>query len=266
MFLLESPLSSANFPYKKFGGVFNWTMTYRRDSDVESPYGWVKPIGVPNWSPYLPLNYTDSVTAIDSKLRQAVKVKKKKVAWIVTNCLTHSQREDYVLDLRKHIQVDIYGGCGKHLCKELRGQSCHNQIQKDYKFYLAFENSWCTDYVTEKFWWTLNSTMLPVVMGGADYASIAPPNSYIDASKLKPEQLAAKLKALDADDEKLLRHMAWKTKYMVSPNKGHRFCDLCRKLNEPSIVPKTYGDLDSWWNVKGKCQRKGSFPWSNPPS
>ena len=29
MFLMESPKNSPNFPYGKFGSVFNWTMTYR---------------------------------------------------------------------------------------------------------------------------------------------------------------------------------------------------------------------------------------------
>ena len=50
-----------------------------------------------------------------------------------------------------------------------------------YKFFLAFENSECRDYVTEDFWGILNSTLaVPIVMGGADYEKIAPPNSYLD--------------------------------------------------------------------------------------
>ena len=155
MFLMESPLNSPNFPYKKFGGVFNRTMTYRRDSDFESPYGWVRPIDSPDWPPYQPLNYSDDTPVPDipdsSQLRQVIRAKKKTAAWIVSNCLTHSQREDYVAELRKHISVDVYGECGKHKCRELKGRSCHDHIQKEYKFYLAFENSWCADYATEKF-------------------------------------------------------------------------------------------------------------------
>ena len=52
-----------------------------------------------------------------------------------------------------------------------------------YKFSLAFENSLCRDYVTEKFWRILNETLsIPIVMGGADYKALAPPDSYLDVT------------------------------------------------------------------------------------
>ena len=54
-------------------------------------------------------------------------------------------------------------------------------LERDYKFYLSFENSICRDYVTEKFYNPLLYSTVPVVYGGADYDSIgAPFNSYID--------------------------------------------------------------------------------------
>jgi alpha-1,3-fucosyltransferase len=54
-------------------------------------------------------------------------------------------------------------------------------MERDYKFYLAFENAICPDYVTEKFYNTLLFSTVPIVYGGADYEAIgAPPNSYID--------------------------------------------------------------------------------------
>ena len=33
---------------------------------------------------------------------------------------------------------------------------CMEMVEKNYKFYLSFENSFCTDYITEKFWKILN--------------------------------------------------------------------------------------------------------------
>jgi alpha-1,3-fucosyltransferase len=54
-------------------------------------------------------------------------------------------------------------------------------MERDYKFYLAFENAICPDYVTEKFYNTLLFSTVPIVYGGADYEAIrAPPNSHID--------------------------------------------------------------------------------------
>ena len=36
---------------------------------------------------------------------------------------------------------------------------CDAMIEENYKFFLAFENSLCTDYVTEKFFRTLSRYM-----------------------------------------------------------------------------------------------------------
>ena len=42
MFLMEGPLNEW-FPFEKYKNFFNWTMTYRRDSDFYTPYGWIAP-------------------------------------------------------------------------------------------------------------------------------------------------------------------------------------------------------------------------------
>ena len=62
-------------------------------------------------------------------------------------------------------------------------------------FYLAFENSICNDYVTEKFFRGLQVTIsnqespcekqdiqapvVPIVLGGANYSALAPNHSFI---------------------------------------------------------------------------------------
>ena len=54
-------------------------------------------------------------------------------------------------------------------------------IERNYKFYLAFENSICRDYATEKLYNALLFHTVPIVYGGADYKAIGlPSNSYID--------------------------------------------------------------------------------------
>jgi len=70
------------------------------------------------------------------------------VAWFVSHCVTPNRREDYVKELSKYIPVDIYGKCGNLTCSNRN--HCKEMIRRDYKFYIAFENSLCTDYVTEK--------------------------------------------------------------------------------------------------------------------
>ena len=53
-------------------------------------------------------------------------------------------------------------------------------MAETHQFYLAFENSLCDDYVSEKFFSILNSDIIPVVMNGANMSRIAPKQSYID--------------------------------------------------------------------------------------
>ena len=43
------------------------------------------------------------------------------------------------------------------------------ETSQQYYFYLAFENSICPDYISEKFWRNLNQPVIPVVMGGGNY-------------------------------------------------------------------------------------------------
>lgn len=58
---------------------------------------------------------------------------------------------NYARELSKYIQVDIYGACGSLRCPRSQSQTCFDMLDEDYKFYLAFENSNCKDYITEKF-------------------------------------------------------------------------------------------------------------------
>ena len=39
--------------------------------------------------------------------------KNKTAAWFVSHCATQARRELYVKKLKKHVDVDIYGKCGK---------------------------------------------------------------------------------------------------------------------------------------------------------
>ena len=77
--------------------------------------------------------------------------KTKKVAWVVRNCwAVTSGRKSYATELAKYIDVDVYGPCGTSKCPRDEKQGCPGTV-KDYKFYLAFENSNCRNYITEKF-------------------------------------------------------------------------------------------------------------------
>lgn len=72
-----------------------------------------------------------------------------------------SRREAYVRELMQHIAIDIYGSvenCLANVPEELASADDKTQWTAQRhgpKFYLAFENDRCDDYVTEKLYWAL---------------------------------------------------------------------------------------------------------------
>ena len=75
---------------------------------------------------------------------------RKLVFWLVSHCSTGIKREGYAQKLKQFIDVDIYGKCSGNECSK-KGNDCFQNLSMQYMFYLAFENSICDDYATEKF-------------------------------------------------------------------------------------------------------------------
>ena len=211
---------------------FNWTMTYRSDSTFPIPYAdivRVMPLPAPIGSPQLDryIKYFGQKAAKSTAANgNMVEGKVGLAVQFVSNCHSYSRTEAYVRELRRYVPVDIYGKCGEFKCSGDKGEvqeinsgagidksntakttisssnkrgawDCHKLVATKYKFFLAFEDSICKDFVTEKFFAMFNGDldMVPVVFGGGNYSAIAPPNSYIDASKFgTPKALAHHLK------------------------------------------------------------------------
>ncbi len=156
-FIYESPFIS-NKNYSVYNNFFNLTATYRSDSDFPSPY---TSQATMNWQ--MNENFKPH---IDYHKR------KKKFAFaLISNCQNNSRRLDYIRELRTHrIQIDVYGRCGNKKCPNFKDKSeCKKYLANEYMFYLAFENSLCDDYITEKFFSTLKLNIIPVVLGSGKY-------------------------------------------------------------------------------------------------
>jgi len=90
-------------------------MTYRWDSDIIHPYGWITPAvhdpyPVPMHPDSLQLERLKAETSQPYRTNYALG-KTKMVTWFVSNCNAPSGRLEYVNRLSKLIQVDIYGNC-----------------------------------------------------------------------------------------------------------------------------------------------------------
>jgi len=258
----ESPLYLKSLDPNKYDGLFNWTMTYKRDSDIQLLYGRVERIESQTSNVIRGNNRSKEVRRKSN--RAALSKKSKTVAWMVSHCDTYGHREDYVRQLQEHIQVDVYGKCGNLSCPRneehwLSNPECYDMIEQKYKFYLSFENSICNDYVTEKFFLVLQKDVVPIVFGGADYQSIAPNHSYIDALAFSsPTELAEYLHLLDKNDELYLDYLEWKSDYRVEAGveqmARHAFCDLCAKLNREDEPKKVYESMVPSWSDSTQCK------------
>ncbi len=146
--------------------------------------------------------YNDNVRSLVQPKNYAAN-KTGQVAWFVSNCEARNNRLDYAKNLSQHITVDIYGKCGTKKCPR-SDDNCFRLLDRKYKFYLAFENSNCVDYITEKFYVNgLGHDILPIVMGARreDYERSAPYKSFIHVDDFEsPAQLAEYLHQLDKND------------------------------------------------------------------
>lgn len=160
----------------KFDGFFNWTWTFRLDSEVRWGYMVVRdrdnrPIGPQknmNW-----IRFEDMDPVSDS-LKEELSSKTKAAAWFVSNCSSRSKREQFVKDLQNRLKqydltVDVYGKCGPLKCSRGDEAACFNLIKEKYYFYLSFENSYSEDYATEKLLNAVQNYAVPIVYGAANY-------------------------------------------------------------------------------------------------
>jgi alpha-1,3-fucosyltransferase len=270
-FMLEPPTFGPLFTSSIYNYFWNWTMTYRYDSDIWRPYGGVMPKKIASHRGEIPralrdhklnqeicFNNTEFLMNVLPKKGEnflSLAKRAKKVAWVVSNCQTPSKRENYVKELQKYIEIDVFGKCGTFVCDDRNSLGdCFTTIKEQYKFYLSFENSFAKDYVTEKFFSRMQDGLLPIVLGQANYSAFAPAHSYINAMDFRsPSELANYLHELDANDSEYLSYFWWWDYFHVVNTDFQRmsFCDLCAKLHESNLGSKTYEHFANWWHEEG---------------
>ena len=215
--------------------MFNWSMSYRLDSDIHLPYGCIAP------NPYTSSkNYTHVVAK-----------KKKMAAWIVSNCNDDSRRMEFVRGLqREGVDVDIYGKCGTEKFED-------EYVLNQYKFYLALENSLCTDYVTEKFFQRYNHDLVLIALGGTDYTKFFPTGTFVDASAFNNISALAKyILQLDGNITSYVELLVSKDRFVThgAHPYGYKygFCKLCEMVSNYDLYRKTYLDIMEYME-HGQC-------------
>nr|XP_053607872.1 alpha-(1,3)-fucosyltransferase C-like isoform X3 [Plodia interpunctella]XP_053607873.1 alpha-(1,3)-fucosyltransferase C-like isoform X3 [Plodia interpunctella] len=208
----------------------------------------------------------EDMRPVSDALRKSLQTKTKAAAWFASNCITKSQRELFVMDLQIELSVynhtiDTYGLCGNLSCSK-GSKRCSKMIATDYFFYLAFENSISTDYVTEKLLYALRHNAVPIVFGKANYTRFMPDGMYLNALNLGPRKLAQKMIFLMQNPKEYADYFRWKNHYTfhnrdesVDTDGVCAFCKLLndeKKFKEKSVI----NNFREWWNSPDFCYKK----------
>nr|XP_021191304.2 alpha-(1,3)-fucosyltransferase C [Helicoverpa armigera] len=264
-YVFVSKESSRMYPlrYTVYNSFFNWTWTYRLDSDIY--YGdiviknkrgdVIGPKEVMQWF------RVEEMEPIKDELKEKLKNKKIAAAWFVSNCKTMSNR-GYVAELlqkallKYNMTVDIYGRCGNKYCPRTHMEQCLRMLENDYYFYLAFENTVVNDYVTEKLLHALQHYTVPIVYGGANYTRFMPGGSHLNVLNQTIEVLVKRMVDMINDKEQYYEYFKWRNHYSYhngeeSPATDY-YCDFCKKLNDFNLMNRTsyIENFKGWWNTK----------------
>ncbi|XP_069823981.1 3-galactosyl-N-acetylglucosaminide 4-alpha-L-fucosyltransferase FUT3-like [Dendropsophus ebraccatus] len=224
-FNIEPPIMTKNL--NMLDNIINLTMTYREDSDIFLPYGFLKPLKVP----------------------QVFKIpnKSKLVAWVVSQWYPGNRRTSYYEELKTHIHIDVYGKSHRQL-----SWTNFSSTISQYKFYLAFENCNHKDYITEKLWGnSFNTGCVPVVLGASrkNYERFIPPDSFIHVDDFpSAKELSLFLLELDKDNTRYEQYFKWRSRYMSVREIGwdKHYCKACRELQENKGY-KVISSVEQWF-------------------
>lgn len=237
IFQMESPALPSNIKWFNdpvWSNKMNWTWGYRLDSDVFRPYGTLitrKQVPEKNYS-------------------ELFRRKTKMAAWVFSNCDTPSKRERYVKKLIQYgVHVDIYGRC---FGSRERGNrtDIERKLNKDYKFYLSFENSLCKDYVTEKFFYYYQFDVVLVTRGGINYNQHFDKTSFINTNDFpSAKELANFMLKVNSSELLYTSYIRNKDKYEALLGhylRGETNCRLCEKLNHKERHYNVYDNISEY--------------------
>lgn len=217
---------------------FNLTLSYRVDSDIFLPYGYLVP-GI--------------VVTRDAHLLHAPSrahlLRPRLVAWVISNWSESQARVAFYNELQRYVHIDVYGQAGIPLAV---GRGSVVRLVSSYQFYLAFENSQHTDYITEKLWNAVVAGAVPVVLGATrrNYERFLPPEAFIHVDDFPSVRaLAQYLLMLRRNPHRLRQHLDWREGYSaVQPSFwDHHYCTACRAVRKSRGTTQVVHSLEQWF-------------------
>lgn len=229
-----------------FDGVFNLTLSYRTDSDIFLPYGYLVPRAHTPDSPV----HNRYARPIHTPSRAHLS-RPRLVAWVISNWSVSHARVAFYYRLRRYVQVDVFGRAGRPVPRDGRDGSVVRLVRR-YQFYLSLENSQHTDYITEKLWTAVQAGAIPVVLGPSrkNYERVLPPEAFIHVDDFPSvRELARYLLMLWRNPTQLRRHLDWRGKYSVRQPVfwAEHYCTACRAVRRSRHRTDVVGNLARWF-------------------
>uniref|UniRef100_A0A8C6T1V3 Fucosyltransferase n=1 Tax=Neogobius melanostomus TaxID=47308 RepID=A0A8C6T1V3_9GOBI len=222
---------------------FNLTLSYRADSDIFLPYGYLVPGIAQSHDAHL-LHAPSRARVLRPRL----------VAWVISNWSDSQARVAFYHELQRYVHIDVYGQVGLPLAS---GSESVIRVVSRYQFYLSFENSQHTDYITEKLWNAVVAGAVPVVLGPTrlNYERFLPPEAFIHVDDFPSVRaLARYLLMLRRNPNKLHYHLDWRKGYsVVQPTFwAHHYCAACRAVRKSRDTTQVVHSLERWfWSDQG---------------
>lgn len=199
----ESPMNNYMLSHAAFVELFNFTATFRRESDY--------PLTSQNIYSLKYLTDRKPVSTED-KNRKIREQGYAPVLYIQSHSNVASDRDTYVQQLMKYVAVDSYGKClhNKDLPESMRTAEDSFEAEEfldfiaHYKFHIAFENAICRDYMTEKLMRALHVGSIPIYLGSPVVQDWMPNNNSVIVAQdfESPEDLANYIHFLNENDKK----------------------------------------------------------------
>lgn len=241
---------------KELSPQADWTLSYRKDSDfTEIPWRFV-----PKKSSQIKNNVTLKVS------QQLFEGKDMLILWLVSNC--SGKRMSVFRELQSLLGADrvkLYGRCGEQVCgpRTNINSACLQQLRARFKFYFAFENSECQDYITEKPRNGYSGGLVPIVNGGLlgrqSYIRapiFAPENSFLHIKDYETvKQLADHIAYLDKNTTAYTEYFHWQETVVLATTgvNDAAYCRLCAAIHKgDSAATASNVSMYDWWYRDGR--------------
>ena len=236
----ESPANTPDLGF--LNGHINWTVNFMADADIPARYGNVLP-GTFQGGFDPGKNYLEKKTGM--------------AAIMVSNCVP--ARMKWVTTMQQYIDVKVYGACGPLKCNRENMEECLAELRK-YKFYLAFENSFCKDYTTLKFYRNaLQNGIIPIMISGVNTSDVTyvPPGSFINALDFPTvKDLVDHMKKVGSSPELYNEYFRWHSNYTLYTEgfSNTLLCKVCKKAHLDPFSEKSHSNISWWYSFKKNCK------------